>query len=201
MFDQGILLRSVINDKNTHARFLNTLSLMELLGAHKLARLVPSLGQSTTFLEHVAEEFRHAYFLRTLAQKVWGKEISEYQSATLFAERASRAYINKLNRHLCLLLKHENLLNDIKRRAYLLSTLVIEMRALPFYRAYQEALHEAGIALSVKSILSEEEQHLARITEQLASDAALLPLVEPSIALENMLFSAWLAAVDQDLKK
>lgn len=198
MSDQRLLLRSIISDKSVHARFINTLSLMELLGAHKLARLAPFLGHRTAFLEHVAEEFRHAYFLRSLAEKVLDNEICAYESATLWAERESRAYINRLHRYLCLLLKQEKLTANIKHRAYLLSTFVIETRALPFYRAYQGALIEAGIAISVKSILAEEEQHLAQITEQLSLDAALLPLIERSTAVENALFSAWLSALERD---
>lgn len=201
MPDQAIVLRNIISNKSVHARFLNTLSLMELLGAQKLARLVPYLGHRTAFLEHVAEEFRHAYFLRSLAEKLCGNEVPNFSTFTLCAERESRNYINKLHLQICLLLKRAQLTADIKRRAYLLSTLAIETRALPLYRAYQKALQDAGIPLSVKSILSEEERHLAQINEELALDAALLPLIEGSVALENTLFTAWLAALNRDLDR
>lgn len=199
MFNQAIVLRNIVRDASIHARFLNTLSLMELLGAQKLAGLVPYLGHRTAFLEHVAEEFRHAYFLRSLAEKLSRSEIRNFNKFTLCAEQPSRNYINKLHLKICLLLKREQLTADIKRRAYLLSTLVIETRALPFYKAYQEALDEAGLTLNVKSILAEEERHLALIKEELALDAALLPLIDESTALENALYSAWLAAISRDL--
>ncbi len=178
----------VLTNNEHHARFLNTLSLMELSGAKKLARLVDH--QSSAFLlEHVAEEFRHAYFLRKLAQKIAGFDMN-FSEHFLLPSRAAKNYISTLDRCVCLLLKKYDLAdkNLIKERAYLLTTFAVESRALPFYEAYQENLKRLNIPISVKSIISEEDNHLNQVKEQLKSDHDLAILIEPTLALENRLF-------------
>lgn len=200
MYDQSLLFNKIISDQRVHIRFLHTLSLMELLGAHKLSRLVPYLGHSTAFLEHVAEEFRHAYFLRSLAEKLSKDSPTLLVSAHPLAKRASCNYINHLHRLVCLLLKKVGLYcpSSIKNRAYLLSTLAIETRALPFYQSYQQALSEHGLAISVKSILSEETRHLAEMKAQTVEDQALLPVIDRCLAIEKKLYNHWLASLEAE---
>lgn len=195
------LFKKIIRNKKLHACFLNTLSLMELLGAHKLSRLVPFLGHKTSFLEHVSEEFRHAYFLRTLAQKIGEDAINSYDALHVIALHKSRTYINHMHRHVCLLLKQEAL-NDpalFKWRVYLLSTLAIETRALPFYEAYQNELNIAGLRISVKSVIAEEANHLAEIKKLIESDPPLGSLIEPSLTVEKRLFNRWLNMLQSEI--
>ncbi len=191
--DYQLIFEHVLSTNEQHARFLNTLSLMELCGAKKLAHLVSTRQCETFLLEHVAEEFRHAYFLRKLATKIAGLEL-DYSYPQLFHARKAKRYIINLDRLVCLLLKQHALADpaSIKERAYLLATFAIESRALPFYKAYQEALERKGIPISVKSIISEEESHLNFIKNELATNAALLELTNNVIAIETKLFNSWI---------
>jgi len=53
----------VVKDNNTHARWLNTLSMMENTGAKKIKKCEHSILATEMILKHAAEEARHAYKL------------------------------------------------------------------------------------------------------------------------------------------
>lgn len=203
MIEHQKIFEQIVRSPRVHARFLNTLAFMELAGAQYLSKLVPYLGSTTYFLEHVAEEYRHAFFLRKLGEKIAGHTISGFTSDTLYCSRLSRGYITNLQRQICLLLKscglHEP--HIIKQRTYLLSTFAIETRALVFYQAYQAALDHAEIALSVRSIISEEEDHLAIMNTLLAQDPDCGRLLNRCLELEHQLFNAWFNEIIQHISQ
>jgi hypothetical protein len=63
--------------------------------------------------------------------------------------------------------------------AYLYMSLIVELRAIWFYRAYQKVLTETGSRLSLKSVLAEEKMHLGEMWESLSGiDPALARRVE-----------------------
>jgi rubrerythrin len=195
------LVAEITQSKTHHARFLNTLASMELTGAQKLSRLLPSMHLSTFFLEHIAEEYRHAYFLRTLAEKVAFPQ--SLKPHTIFCPHLSRGYISTLERSLSCLLREKNLAdkNHIKNRVYLLSTFAIESRALIFYEIYQQVLDNNPLNISVRSILSEEKKHLSTIKSYISQDSALNNLCELSLALEKRLFERWMSEIYAIIKK
>jgi rubrerythrin len=190
----------VVRNTQWHARFLNTLSLMELCGAQKLSSLLRSEPSSTFLLEHVAEEYRHAYFLRRLANKLGNKNFTSFDETQVFAKSESIRYINHLDRYISLELRSFPKKSRL-RLLYLLTTAAIEQRALPFYRMYQEILDEENLCLSVKSIISEEEHHLASITNAIAIEKLPEDLLRTSCAFEHDLFTRWLNAIADDLNK
>src|SRR3974390_92113 len=62
------LLRGLCRNPGLHARFLNTISLMEHIGSRKI---MLSQGKSTlpeSILRHLNEETRHAHFFRRAAE-------------------------------------------------------------------------------------------------------------------------------------
>lgn len=187
----GEIFSYILADTTRHACFLNTLSLMELAGAKKLTRLL-RYRSDNFLLEHLAEEYRHAYYLRKLASKLAGREL-DFSKDNLLNARAANNYISHLDRLVCILIKEKEL--DKKYHysyaAFLLCTYVIEQRALSFYKNYQLYLSNAGLSINVKSIISEEEKHLQFITQGLANDPALASLIAPTTAIEDKLFYAW----------
>jgi hypothetical protein len=89
------MLSSIICDRTLHARFINTLSLLENMGTHKImaTQYGPAIDQST--LKHLAEVARHAYFFKRLAEREAGHSLSNAPS-DLAAPFAARQYLQRL---------------------------------------------------------------------------------------------------------
>lgn len=191
------LLLTIVQSPMLHARFLNTLSLMELLGAQKLSRFIVRSRPSTFLLEHVAEEYRHAFFLRRLARKLANNLVDDFTKSSVFCMRLSMRYINNLDRQILVTLKDHGYQKHDRRiyLTYLLTTLAIERRALPFYTSYQAILDHERIPISVKSIISEEEDHLRHINTHVEQEQLSCELIDDCVMLESINYDAWLNAL------
>jgi hypothetical protein len=141
---------------SAHARFLNMLSLMEHIGSRKImtSQTTQSLGGDT--LRHLAEETRHAYFFKRAAEKLARRPLG-YGADETVAGAAARGYMERLDAGIA------SAFGDPRRSAlpYLYMSLIVELRAVWFYRLYQQTLAEHEQGLSLKSVLAEEELHLA----------------------------------------
>ena len=152
------LLGAIIHDGALHADFLNTLSMLEHMGSHKIMATQhgPMIDQAT--LKHLAEEARHAFFFKRQAERE-----APSGAAGLMAPSAARGYFQRLE---------AEILRDLPaqapaRTAYLTMSLTVEFRAIWAYRLYQEVLTRAGSAMSLKSLLAEESGHLGEMVEGL----------------------------------
>src|SRR5690606_41272836 len=89
------LFERIVPDATLHARLLNTLSMLEHLGSHKImaTQHSPAIDQPT--LRHVAEEAHHAYFMKRQAEKTAGRPL-EYVDADLLAPAAARMDFQRL---------------------------------------------------------------------------------------------------------
>lgn len=187
------IFNKIVLDREAHARLLNTLSQMELCGAQLISKALPHLPLTIFVLEHISEEYRHAFFLRKLANKLAQKELSSEQTLCL---REGLFYLKSLNLSICRLLKEHGL--PFKPQAllpYLLTTFVIEMRALPFYQNYQSVIDEHNLALSLKSVIAEEENHLREIKGQLLSLGLSDSFLNLCLKMEEKAFAKWLLAL------
>ena len=63
------LLQRIVPDAPLHARFLNTLSMLEHMGSSKIMATQQGAGIDQATLKHVAEEAQHAYFMKRQAEK------------------------------------------------------------------------------------------------------------------------------------
>jgi hypothetical protein len=63
------LLPNIIADNELHARWLNTLSLMENTGARKISASEDPTTVTYIILKHAAEEHRHAFYLKKQIEK------------------------------------------------------------------------------------------------------------------------------------
>lgn len=195
------LLSGIIADNAVHARWLNTLSLMENTGARKISASEDPLTVTYIILKHAAEEHRHAFYLKKQIEKT-GEELPTYASGYLLAPAHSKYYLNQLDIHVCRYLKNELALNgsELRFAAYLLVTYAIEVRADEIYPVYQEALENAGSKVNVKSIILEEEGHLEEMLNQLKLFSPEWEIhAKKSTAFEQSLFKEWLKAVANEL--
>src|ERR1700743_4023514 len=165
------ILPKIISDKQLHARWLNTLPLMENTGARKISASEDSETVTYIILKHAAEEHRHAFYLKKQIEKVKAKNCPTYANDYLIAHKSSKYYLNQLDVDVCRYLKKELGLKgkELRFAAYLLVTYAIEVRADELYPVYQEELDRVSSKINVKSIILEEEGHLEEMINQLKS--------------------------------
>src|SRR5579863_4921348 len=75
-------LSSVCAAPEAHARFLNTLSLLEHIGSRKIM-LTRAIAGDGRILKHLAEETRHAWFFKRAAERLAGRALDYAAQSTL----------------------------------------------------------------------------------------------------------------------
>lgn len=192
MVDFTKQLKKIIQHPKLHARFLNTLSYLENCGAKLIARSEHPTMVPKEVLKHAAEEFRHAYFLKSQIEKVFPGSHKTYQQKELFGSFAAKHYLYRLNAQICRFLQKEQGItrSQLKKFSYLLVTYAIEVRAEKLYPLYQCLLKELQIPISMIGIIREEEQHLQEITEEM-NDTPAAAFKSAVCKLEEVLFARW----------
>jgi bacterioferritin (cytochrome b1) len=191
-------LDQVVAHSNVHSRWLNSLSYLENTGARLIARYQDPVATDLILLKHAAEEFRHAYYLKKMIDRVEPGACPDYSMDTLLAANETRLYLLQLNLEVSRMLKHEGIGDPqkIKKGAYLLVTYAIEVRADALYGAYQASLTKSSSRVNVKSIIAEEEGHLAEMQQLLQDyDTGSPRWAEMACAMETRLHHNWLDKV------
>lgn len=196
------LLPKIISNNQLHARWLNTLSLMENTGARKISASEDPLTVTYIILKHAAEEHRHAFYLKKQIEKA-GKELCPtYADQYLVAPAYSKYYLNVLDVEVSRYLKRELSLSgkELRFAAYLLVTYAIEVRADELYPVYQQALDNAGSKVNVKSIILEEEGHLEEMIAQLHKFSPDWQRhADKAVEIETRLFNDWVVALGREI--
>lgn len=194
------LFNHIVPEPGLHARWLNTLSMMENAGARKIKNCEDPVFVSEIILKHAAEEARHAYYLKKQLAKIQENVCPTYEKQYLLAPDTSYYYLNALDVKICRFLKQSlgYTGNKLKYAAYLLVTYAIEVRADALYPVYQEALSAHGSAVTVKSIIAEEKNHLEEMITQLQEFSSdWKAMAEYAVQVEELLFDVW----EKDLGK
>jgi hypothetical protein len=188
------ILPTIIADAELHARWLNTLSLMENTGARKISASEDPITVTYIILKHAAEEHRHAFYLKKQIEKAGEGLCPTYAAEYLLAPAYSKYYLNQLDVDVCRYLKKELKLTgrELRFAAYLLVTYAIEVRADELYPVYQDALDDVGSKVNVKSIILEEEGHLEEMINQLQKFSPDWQVhAQKSVDIETHLFGQW----------
>ena len=197
------ILPQIISNNQLHARWLNTLSLMENTGARKISASEDPVTVTYIILKHAAEEHRHAFYLKKQIEKA-GKELCPtYADEYLVAPAYSKYYLNVLDVEVSRYLKKDLGLSgkELRFAAYLLVTYAIEVRADELYPVYQEALDNAGSKVNVKSIILEEEGHLEEMIAQLHKFSPDWQRhADKAVEIEMRLFNDWVAALNREVQ-
>jgi hypothetical protein len=188
------LLGRVVPDAGRHARLINTLSMLEHLGSHKIMATQHAAGIDQPTLKHVAEEAHHAYFMKRQAEKTADRPM-EYVAQDLLAPAAARAYFQRLESAL----KRSLAPHCSARAVYLYMSMIVEFRALWFYGLYQQTLQRLGHPLSLKRVLGEEQAHLGDMAVRLESGGELSDeRTAEFLAHESRLYRRLLDALQRD---
>jgi hypothetical protein len=188
----GAMLAGFIADKPLHARFMNTLSMLEHMGSHKIMATQHGPGIDQPTLKHLAEETRHAFFFKRHANREAGR-VLEYNAADMIAPLAARRYFQRLEAEMVRAFPA----GTHPRAVYLTMSMVVEFRAVWGYRLYQAALVRAGSIVSLKSLLAEESGHLTDMAERLRGLGEFdLGRLRSFCTTETMLYGRFLQALD-----
>jgi hypothetical protein len=187
------LLDSVIAEPQNHARMINTLSLLEHMGSHKIMATQHSAAIDQPTLKHVAEEAHHAYFMKRQAEKTAARAL-EYVADDLLAPSSARMYFQRLESATVRTLGEKR----SARAAYLYMSMIVEFRALWFYGLYEQALKRARHAMSLKRVLGEEQAHLGDMAERLEAGRELDDARATQVlAAERRLYGRLLGAIER----
>jgi hypothetical protein len=188
------LLDTVCGSDALHPLFLNTLSMMEHIGSRKIMVTQARGDMDQPTLKHLADETRHAFFMKRHAQAA-GKRDMAYGAADVLAQAAARMYFQRLE------LGMRRALPADGAAIYLYMSMIVEFRATWGYRIFQEALERAGRNLPLKSLLAEERRHLEDMTERLERIGALSAATIDAFARrETAGFERLLVALENDAR-
>jgi hypothetical protein len=196
------LLNTIVTNDTLHARWLNTLSLMENTGARKISASEDPQTVTYIILKHAAEEHRHAFYLKKQIEKIPGIALPTYSGEYLLAPNYSKYYLNQLDVQVSRYLKSTlNLTGrDLRFAAYLLVTYAIEVRADELYPIYQTALDAVKSKVNVKSIILEEEGHLEEMINQLQQFSTNWEQhAKIAVDIETGLFNDWIEGLSSEL--
>ena len=194
------IIEKVVVSDDLHAKWLNSLSMMENTGARKISKYEHPVNTTLIVLKHAAEEARHAYYLKKQIGKLTKDGFPDYSYPYLLAPIESHHYLNMLDVEACRYLKNTLHLEGraLKHGAYLLVTYSIEVRADMLYGIYQEALTRHKSKVNVKSIIAEEEGHLAEMERMLVQfHPEWEKLAADVCEIEIRLFNLWVSAIDK----
>ena len=187
------LLDVIVAEPKRHARMINTLSLLEHMGSHKIMATQHSAAIDQATLKHVAEEAHHAFFMKRQAEKTAERAL-EYVAGDLLAPSSARMYFQRLERATVRALGERR----STRAAYLYMSMIVEFRALWFYGLYEQALKRARHALSLKRVLGEEQAHLSDMAGRLEAGNELDDSRAAEVlAAERKLYSRLLGALER----
>lgn len=178
-------LGRLVEDPQSHAKFLNMLSMLEHMGSRKIMvsqmNRTQEMDQDT--LQHLAEEARHAYFFKRHAERVNGGPMKGWVDENTMCRVPALMYFGRMDAGI------SKQVGDDK--AYGWVSLIIELRACWLYRIYNEVVEEAGVHLPLKGLIAEEDGHLEEMFEMCGDDAGRIKELS---AYETTLFEKlWIA--------
>lgn len=198
------LLAQIVSQPELHAKWLNTLSMMENSGARKISASEHEHNVDLIVLKHAAEEARHAYYLKDQIGKTKFEGCKTYHPNSLLSPICSFQYLHQLDSSISRYLKYKHNLGgqELRFGSYLLVTYAIEVRADELYPIYEEVLKDSNSAITVRMIIVEEKGHLEEMIVQMngffpdwASHG------EFALKLENKLYEEWTASVSQEVEE
>lgn len=201
--DLKILINQIVSSPELHAKWLNSLSMMENTGARKISACEHDQLVDEIVLKHAAEEARHAYYLKSQIKKTGFEGCKTYQPHELLAPIQSFQYLHALDTSISRYLTNELGFsgNELRYAAYLLVTYAIEVRADELYPVYEEVLKENDSKISVRMIVVEEQGHLEEMIQQMdeffGEWKQHADFVEK---VEQGLFKKWITAIQKSIQ-
>jgi len=174
-------------DRDQHARFVNTLSFLEYVGARKILKSQPEAHINANLLAHVAEEVRHAQFFKKMALALSDGNLKDYAPSSLWNGMGAWRYFQGIDQTCAEVLK-----DTTPWKNYLLTTYAIESRALSAYSLYFEFVKDGGHRKLLSGIIQEEQTHLLETEIALKALGCGADSLREVGMTEPRLFWAWI---------
>lgn len=198
------VIEKIVSSSELHAKWLNSLSMMENTGARKISAAEHDQLVNEIVLKHAAEEARHAYYLKSQIKKTGYDGCKTYLMEELLAPVQSQQYLHALDtaisRYLKKKLNYSG--NELKYAAYLLVTYAIEVRADELYPVYEEVLRAIGSKISVRMIVVEEQGHLEEMIQQMNEFFGNWETHGTyALSIEKKLFDRWITSIHKSINQ
>lgn len=180
-------LDRTIADKKRHALFMNMLSMLEHMGSRKIMLSQMNRVLTEDSLKHLAEEARHAYYFKRQAERANGGAMDGYFNDNMTSRIPALMYFGRMDAGIS-----KKVGDDA---AYGWVSLIIELRACWLYHIYQGALDASDYQMSLKSLIAEEDLHLAEMFEMCGDNVELLQELS---AYETSLFETLWEALEAE---
>ncbi|GJL85446.1 MAG: hypothetical protein DHS20C02_12210 [Micavibrio sp.] len=155
-------LQDIVKQPQDHALFMNMLSMLEHMGSRKIMLSQMNKTLTEDSLKHLAEEARHAYFFKRQAERVAGHALDGYVDENTMCRVPALMYFGRMDAGISKAVAPDD--------PYPWVSLIIELRACWLYAIYQDVLDASDLQLSLKSLLAEEDMHLAEMFEMCGDD-------------------------------
>ena len=155
------LLKKITSDPDCEARWLNTISLLEHIGARKISKTVAQTHPTLSILEHYADETRHAYAFKRLSLQLAEKGTNAY-----LCRNEAIDYFQGLDRQTDAWIQ-EHIGSEDHYANYLLTTSLIERRAMQLYPLYRDTTQHDEVRAELDKIIQEEANHRKAIDSKL----------------------------------
>lgn len=182
-------LTDIVERPEGHARFMNMLSMLEHMGSRKIMLSQMNRTLTEDSLKHLAEEARHAYFFKRQAERAAGRALDGYTAENVMCRVPALMYFGRMDAGISKIVG-----DDV---AYGWVSMIIELRACWLYHIYHAVLAQSSVSLSLKSLIAEEDMHLAEMYEMCGHDTARLKELS---AYETRLFGTFWAALENDVQ-
>ncbi len=167
-------LSRIVEEPEAHSKFMNMLSMLEHMGSRKI--MVSQMNRQHDLtedtLKHLAEEARHAYFFKRQAERIAKRPLDGYREENTMCRVPALMYFGRLDAGIAKQVLQGK--EDTENQVYPWVSMIIELRACWLYHIYHEVLEQSSVTLSLKSLLAEEDQHLAEMFEMVGENTDLL---------------------------
>lgn len=193
------LLEHIVSNVNWHHRFLFTLSYLENSGARKIIKSMDPLQVSLAMLKHGNEESRHAYFFRKQIEKL---RMDPNEIVPFLGGFKTKNYLRILDIEICRAFKknYTSSKKELKNASYLLTTYIVEIRALKLFCLYQEVLKAQFSDINIQSIISEEESHLKDMEDDIHRNLKIKNLLSTALKLETIIYQDFINGLWQEIE-
>jgi len=189
----SVLLNRIVASAELHPKLMNTLSMLEHMGSHKIMATQHGEQIDEPTLRHLTEECHHAFFMKRQAEKAAARALA-YAASDLLAPAAARMYFQRLEAALA---GHLEPAADT-RATYLYMSMIVELRAIWFYGLYQQVLLRHRHPLSLKRLLGEEQNHLTEMATSLGhADELSDDRVDTFVRTEHALYARLLESLER----
>jgi hypothetical protein len=195
------VLQHIVADATCEARWLNTLSLLEFVGARKIGRTMAHHHPTVEVLAHWSDETRHAHAFKRLAlDRVASASNNQAQHDYLCANAAT-AWFQTLDHELAALATRAIGREDSELN-YLLTTTLVEQRAMQLYPLYKSVATDPSVRSELGQIIVEEQGHRVHIEEKCRRrlEGAPHSVWADAQSLELQLFERFVSELERELK-